>query len=133
MLADLEIWNQAFRADDEGHPEQLSGLIAHGDVPIQIRERLALRIATTSRKPERRPSLRIMRLADAVQEHRRLVAGGMTLNDALKQVCEVYGLEESVLDNAAIKRTRNDVNKELARRECSVRTKRPELNLVSRW
>ena len=97
-----------------GKPEELAALVRRGGIPVEVGEQLALCLVTGAPK---RVSKRTKRLTDAVIEVWALTAAGETPNAAIKAVCSRYGdIDESVLDNAALRRCRRDVNAELRRR-----------------
>lgn len=84
------------------------------EVPAPYRE--AVRFCLQNTNPIKPASPKIQRLTDAVQDFDKRKDGGAHPNDALRAVCEAWGYKESLMDNAAIKRTRPDVNAELKRR-----------------
>lgn len=100
----------------------LADLIANGEpVPAPFRE--AVRFCLLNSNPVKPASPKVKRLADAVDDFDKRKAAGATQKDAFREVCEVWGFRDSIMDNAAIKRTRSDVNAEL-------RQRRAGLNLV---
>ncbi|MCK1593787.1 hypothetical protein [Bradyrhizobium sp. 164] len=115
MLAHFETWERAIAASLAVRRMPFAELVASGEpVPAPLRD--AARFCILNPIPPRRASPKVQRLADAVQDVEKRMLLGATPNDALRAACEVWGYKESVLDNAALKRTRSDVNEEMRQR-----------------